>query len=77
MTICLGPYIMEKCFDNGSVQIRTIDEEGIPLLVNATTQNLQEAFVKGRVHKFNKQRGVCDGKIHSFPHLLKKKTEKK
>ena len=30
----LGPYTVEKCFDNGVVQIRTIDEEGIPSLVN-------------------------------------------
>jgi hypothetical protein len=34
MTRWLGPYIIEKCYDNGSVQIITIDEEGIPLLVN-------------------------------------------
>ena len=26
---------MQICFDNGTVQIRTKDEEGIPLLVNA------------------------------------------
>ena len=25
---------MEKCFNNGAVQIRAINEEGIPLLVN-------------------------------------------
>jgi len=30
----LGPYLIEKCHDNGAVQIRTIDDEGIPLLVN-------------------------------------------
>eukprot|EP00253_Pinus_taeda_P021651 PITA_21651 len=30
----LGPYIVEKCNDNGSVLIRTIDEEAIPMLVN-------------------------------------------
>ena len=30
----LGPYVVERCHDNGSVQIRTIDEEAIPLLVN-------------------------------------------
>ena len=29
----LGPYTMEKCNDNGSVLIRTIDEEAIPMLV--------------------------------------------
>jgi hypothetical protein len=34
MTRWLGPYTIEKCYDNGSVQIKTIDEEGIPLLVN-------------------------------------------
>ena len=34
MTRWLAPYTVEKCFDNGAVQIRTIDEEGIPLLVN-------------------------------------------
>lgn len=30
----LGPYVVERCHDNGSVKIRTIDEEAIPLLVN-------------------------------------------
>lgn len=30
----LGPYAVEKCHDNGSVLIRTIDEEAIPMLVN-------------------------------------------
>jgi len=34
MTRWLGPYLIEKCHDNGAVQIGTIDEEGIPLLVN-------------------------------------------
>ena len=34
MTRWLGPYKVDKCYDNGAVQIRTIDEEGIPLLVN-------------------------------------------
>eukprot|EP00253_Pinus_taeda_P026374 PITA_26374 len=33
-TRSLGPYTMEKCNDNGSVLIRTIDEEAIPKLVN-------------------------------------------
>ena len=31
----LGPYTVEKCNDNGSVLIRTIDEEAIPMLANA------------------------------------------
>eukprot|EP00253_Pinus_taeda_P030142 PITA_30142 len=30
----LGPYTVEKCNNNGSVLIRTIDEEAIPMLVN-------------------------------------------
>eukprot|EP00253_Pinus_taeda_P026239 PITA_26239 len=30
----MGPYIVEKCKDNGSVLIRTIDDEAIPMLVN-------------------------------------------
>jgi len=30
----LEPYVVESCHDNGSMQIRTIDEEAIPLLVN-------------------------------------------
>lgn len=34
MTRSLGPYQIEKFHDNGVVQIRTIDEEGIPLIVN-------------------------------------------
>eukprot|EP00253_Pinus_taeda_P004027 PITA_04027 len=30
----LGPYTVEKCNDNGSILIRTIDDEAIPMLVN-------------------------------------------
>eukprot|EP00253_Pinus_taeda_P036613 PITA_36613 len=30
----LGPYTVEECNDNGSVLIKTIDEEAIPMLVN-------------------------------------------
>eukprot|EP00253_Pinus_taeda_P021134 PITA_21134 len=33
-TIWLGPYAVENCNDNGSILIRTIDEEAIPVLVN-------------------------------------------
>jgi hypothetical protein len=36
MTRWLGPYIIETFHDNGSFQIKTIDEEGIPLLVNGS-----------------------------------------
>jgi hypothetical protein len=34
MTRWMGAHIIEKCHDNGSVQIGTIYEEWIPLLVN-------------------------------------------
>jgi hypothetical protein len=34
MTRSLGQYLIEKYHDNGLVQIITIDEEDIPLLVN-------------------------------------------
>ena len=30
----LRPYVVERFHDNGSVKIRTIDEEAIPLLAN-------------------------------------------
>jgi len=34
MTRWLGPYTIEKFYDNGSMKIIANDEEGIPLLVN-------------------------------------------
>ena len=34
LTRWLGPYTVEKCNENGSVLIRTIDYEAIPMLVN-------------------------------------------
>lgn len=34
MTRWMGTYLVDKCHENGSIQIRKIDEEGIPLLVN-------------------------------------------
>lgn len=34
MTRWLRPYKVEKCYDNGAVQVITIDEDEIPLLVN-------------------------------------------
>ena len=30
----IEPYVLEICHDNGSMKIKTIDEEAIPLLVN-------------------------------------------
>jgi hypothetical protein len=37
MTRWSSPYTIEKFHENGSVQIKTIDEEGTPLLVNGFT----------------------------------------
>ena len=34
MTGWLGPYLIEKFHENRAIEIRTIDEEGIPFLVN-------------------------------------------
>jgi len=34
MTRWLGPYLIEKCHDNGVVKISAIEEEGIPFPVN-------------------------------------------
>ena len=36
----LGPYVVEKCNENGSVLIRTIDEEALPMLVNGHRLNI-------------------------------------
>ena len=36
----LGPYVIEKCHDNGVVQVRTIEVEAIPLLFNGYRLNI-------------------------------------
>jgi len=33
MTRCMGPYLDEKCYDNGYVKMMTRVEEKVPLLV--------------------------------------------
>jgi len=38
--IWLGPYVIEKCHDNGAVQMKTIDVEAIPLVVNGYRLNI-------------------------------------
>lgn len=40
MTRSLGPYLIEKCHDNGAIQIKTTDAEGIPLLFNGYKMKL-------------------------------------
>eukprot|EP00253_Pinus_taeda_P031073 PITA_31073 len=47
----LGPYTMENYNGNGSVLIRTIDHEAIPMLVNGpSVENLREMPLQVRVH---------------------------
>ena len=38
----LGPYVIERCHDNGSMQIIIIDVEAIPLLVNGKKLKVYE-----------------------------------
>lgn len=40
MTRWMGPYQVEKCHENASVQIKTIDKEGILLHVNGNRLKL-------------------------------------
>ena len=69
MTRWLGPYLVEKCHENGSVQIKTIDEEGIPLLVNGYRLKLyrrplsKEEFISS----INKELNVIGSFIASSP----------
>jgi len=60
----LGPYTVEKCNENGSVLIRTIDEEAIPVLVNGHRLKIykkplsRQEFIK-TVEKLVMEAGVC------------------
>ena len=45
----LGPYEVEQVFDNGSVRIRTIDDEKVSFLVNGHRLRLyQKPMSKGQ-----------------------------
>lgn len=55
----LGLYLIEKCHENGSIQIKTFDEEGIPLLVNGYWLKLY-TFVKTGVYQLNRQGAECN-----------------
>jgi hypothetical protein len=46
MTRWLGTHIIEKFYDNGSVQIITIDEERIPLMENGFRIKVYEKPLK-------------------------------
>lgn len=63
----LGPYLEEKCHENGSIQIRTIDEEGIPLLVNSHWLKLyRRPLSKEEFISSVKKRIKCDWEFHIF-----------
>ena len=49
MTRWLGPYIVEKCFENGGIQIGTVDEEGIPLIFNVTDLKFTRSHYPRRI----------------------------
>ena len=77
MTRWLGPYIVKKCFDNGAVQIITIDEEGIPLLVNGHRLKIyKKPLSKAEfINSINKEVYVTGKSIVSHT-SLKKRREK-
>jgi len=44
-------YVVERCHDNGLVQIRTIDEEAIPLVINGPRSKVYKMLLsKAGVH---------------------------
>jgi len=45
----LGPHVLERCHDNGSVKIITIDEEAIPLLVNGHRLKIQRDLYQNKI----------------------------
>ena len=72
MTRWLGPYLIEKCHDNGAIQIRTIDEEGIPLLINGYKLKAykiplsREEFISTISKEVNVIGSVLASKPHNF-----------
>ncbi len=38
----LGPYEIEKCFDNGSVWVKTIDDANVTFMVNGNKLKLYQ-----------------------------------
>jgi len=66
MTRWLGPYLVDKCRENGSIQIIKIDEEGIPLLVNGHMLKLyKKPLSKEEFVSSNQHRVKCDWEAHS------------
>jgi hypothetical protein len=43
-----GPYQIDKCYDNGSTKIRTIDEEQFPLSFNGHRLKLRRSYYEKR-----------------------------
>ncbi len=65
----LGPYVIEKCHDNGVVQIRTIDAEVIPLLVNGYRLNIYKKPLSKQefINRINKTLMVVEQVSSSTP----------
>lgn len=69
MTIWLVPYLIEKFRENGVVQIRTIDEEGIPLLVNGYKLKVYKKHMSKEefINTINRGVNVIESVRHSIP----------
>lgn len=72
MTRWLGPYLVEKCHENGAIQIRTIDDEGISFLVNGYRMTLyRKPISKAKfVSTIKKEVNVVGSVIASNTHHL-------
>lgn len=70
MTRWLGPYLIEKCHDNGAIQIKTIDEEGIPFLVNGYILKAYKRPLsrEGFINTINKEVNVIGSVLNSKSH---------
>ena len=75
----LRPYTVEKCNDNGSVLIRTIDYEAIPMLVNGHRLKVYKKPLSKRefIEDFNKTVMVVEHVLASTSptHLRKRRSK--
>lgn len=69
MSRWLGQYLIEKFHDNGVVQIRTIDEGGIPLLVNFYRFKVYRKPMSKKefINTINKEVNVIGSVMDSIP----------
>ena len=71
------PYVVERCHDNGLVQIRTIDEEAIPSLVNGHQLKMHKRPLSKQdfINNINKRLMMVEQVLS--PHHVIEKREKK